>query len=154
MFAPLCELGLRLGVQMGTAYLMTQEAVATGAINEAYQQIGQGALRTVVLGESVGAPTRLLPNHASRQVAQRELDRVVERLSLKERKEAYEHDNLGGLRAAAKAQRIERIDPERGRHLRLLDPRRAGARGLVSLRSGHSTLARDALCGFAPPRGD
>ncbi len=114
MFQGLIARGVRVGLQMGTAYLMTHEAVNTGAINDTYQKIGRHALRTIVLGETVGAPTRLLPNAAASRVAASEIDRIKQNVSLKERKEAYEHDNLGGLRAAAKAQRIDRIDPEKG----------------------------------------
>ena len=39
---------------------------------------------------------------------------VVCAVPLKERKHLYEKDNLGGLRAAAKAQRIASIDPDKG----------------------------------------
>jgi malonyl CoA-acyl carrier protein transacylase len=114
LFFPLIERGVQFGIQMGTAYLMTREAVETGAITEMYQTVGAASSATVVMGESVGAPTRVLPNLAADSVAAKERDRMTSGVSLKERKEAYEHDNLGGLRAAAKAQKIARVDPERG----------------------------------------
>ena len=114
LFLPLIEQGVQFGIQMGTAYLMTSEAVTTGAITEMYQTVGAASQATVVMGESVGAPTRVLPNRAADTVAAAERNRMTSGVSLKERKEAYEHDNLGGLRAAAKAQKIARVDPERG----------------------------------------
>jgi acyl transferase domain-containing protein/NAD(P)H-dependent flavin oxidoreductase YrpB (nitropropane dioxygenase family) len=56
--APLAKLGVRIGVLMGTAYLFTEEAVATGAIVEAFQDEAVKCSRTVLLESGPGHATR------------------------------------------------------------------------------------------------
>ncbi|HEV3215450.1 MAG TPA: beta-ketoacyl synthase N-terminal-like domain-containing protein [Vicinamibacterales bacterium] len=56
--APLAKLGARIGVLMGTAYLFTEEAVATGAIVEAFQEEAVKCSRTVLLESGPGHATR------------------------------------------------------------------------------------------------
>lgn len=108
------RLGVRCGVQMGTAYLLTDEIVSSGALSKGFQRCALDVRRTVLMGESVRTPTRVLETAEAQRVLDREAQREIDGVSLRHRKEEYEHDNLGGLRAAAKAQRIARIDPERG----------------------------------------
>src|SRR5205823_1337352 len=47
--APLAERGVAVGVLMGTAYLFTQEAVASGGIVPRFQKEALGCERTVLL---------------------------------------------------------------------------------------------------------
>jgi acyl transferase domain-containing protein/NAD(P)H-dependent flavin oxidoreductase YrpB (nitropropane dioxygenase family) len=56
--APLAKLGVKIGVLMGTAYLFTEEAVATGAIVEAFQDEAVKCTRTVLLESGPGHATR------------------------------------------------------------------------------------------------
>ena len=114
LFGGLVERGVAFGIQMGTAYLMTKEAVETGAIKETYQAVASESQGTVIMGESVNTPTRVLRNGAADEVLGREKERLTDGVKLGERKHLYERDNLGGLRAAAKGQRIAEVDPEKG----------------------------------------
>src|SRR5262245_7900981 len=100
--APLANLGARIGVLMGTAYLFTEEAVATGAIVEAFQEEAVKCSRTVLLETGPGHATRcadtpffdLFRDTRRRLVEQRENPDDV-RLKL-------ETLNLGRLRVASK----------------------------------------------------
>ena len=56
--APLAERGAKIGVLMGTAYLFTEEAVASGAIGDGFQQQALACTDTVTLETG--------PGHASR----------------------------------------------------------------------------------------
>ena len=59
MAAPLAERGIRCGVLMGTAYLFTREAVATGAVVEHYQREAVACESTVLLTSGVGHSNRV-----------------------------------------------------------------------------------------------
>ncbi|MBA2665313.1 MAG: SDR family NAD(P)-dependent oxidoreductase [Bradymonadaceae bacterium] len=114
LFFGLCQRGVNFGIQMGTAYLMTREAVSSRALSPTFQSVASRATGTVIMGESVSTPTRVLHNQAADVVLASEKERLLVGVELKERKHLYEKDNLGGLRAAAKAQRIARIDEQTG----------------------------------------
>jgi acyl transferase domain-containing protein/NAD(P)H-dependent flavin oxidoreductase YrpB (nitropropane dioxygenase family)/NAD(P)-dependent dehydrogenase (short-subunit alcohol dehydrogenase family) len=100
--APLAERGVRIGVLMGTAYLFTKEAVATGAIVKGFQKEAIRCLQTVELETG--------PGHASRCAAspyvetfRKEKHRLVAReKSSEEVRNALEELNLGRLRIASK----------------------------------------------------
>lgn len=111
--APLAKLGVRIGVLMGTAYLFTEEAVATGAIVEAFQEEAVKCSRTVLLESGPGHATRcadtpffdLFRETRHRLVDQGETADAV-RLAL-------ERLNLGRLRVASKGiTRARDGDPE------------------------------------------
>lgn len=110
--APLAEREVKVGVLMGTAYLFTKEAVATGAIVKGFQEEAIRCLRTVELETG--------PGHASRCVAtpyaetfRKEKQRLVaEKKSSEEARNALEDLNLGRLRIASRG--ITR-DPEYGK---------------------------------------
>ena len=114
LWAGLRSRGVKVGLQLGTAYLMTQEAVSTGAITAGYQTAISAARGTLLMGETVSAPTRVLPSPQADIVFARELKRRDDGVKLSDRKHEYERDNLGGLRAAAKSERIASIDPVAG----------------------------------------
>lgn len=99
--------GARIGVLMGTAYLFTEEAVATGAIEPTYQEMALRCRETALLETA--------PGHATRCV---ETDYVRLFRTERERMEAggaeprevwisLEQLNLGRLRIAAKG--LERV---------------------------------------------
>ena len=100
--APLVERGVRVGVLLGTAYTMTEEAVATGAVTPAFQDVAIGCTGTVLLETG--------PGHASRcartpyaETFERERTRLraagAEDDAVREELEAL---NLGRLRIATK----------------------------------------------------
>ena len=68
-------------IQMGTAYLITEEIVATGTLSPGYQQqiLAAGHAATVVTGESVGLRVRALRNEKTRAILQLEQDFAANR---------------------------------------------------------------------------
>jgi malonyl CoA-acyl carrier protein transacylase len=106
----LARKGVNVGLQLGTAYLMCKEAVASGAVTQVYQDVIIRSRGTTLMGETVRTPTRVLPTPQAQVVLDREVDRRNREEKLKDRKVAYEHDNFGGLRTAAKGQKIAGVD--------------------------------------------
>ncbi len=109
MVGDLVEKGLNVGLQMGTAYLATEEAVATCAITPTYQKLTLQSDRTVVIGRTVNTKARAAGSPMASKLIEREQERLRACVSLRERKELYEKDNLGALRLASKGCAI---DPE------------------------------------------
>ena len=109
MAAQLVEKGLKIGLQMGTSYLTTREAVRCKAITECYQRLTLEASDTVVIGRTVNTMARAACSKMARTLIDRELERLRAGIALNERKELYERDNLGALRLASKGCAI---DPE------------------------------------------
>ncbi|MFH1112944.1 MAG: SDR family NAD(P)-dependent oxidoreductase [Pseudomonadota bacterium] len=99
--------GLNVGLQMGTAYLTCDEAVATCAITPTYRSLTLESGRTVVVGRTVNTKARTAGSPMARKILEREQDRLREKISLRERKELYEKDNLGALRLASKGCAID-----------------------------------------------
>lgn len=99
--------GLKVGLQMGTAYLATAEAVSTCAITPTYQRLTLESDRTVVIGRTVNTRARAAGSPMASKLIDRELDRIKRGISLRERKEQYEKDNLGALRLASKGCAID-----------------------------------------------
>ena len=100
--APLADRGVRLGVLLGTAYLFTEEAVATGAVVRGFQEEAIRCTRTSLLETAVGHAIRCAstPFSAAFEETRRQLqDRGV---PADERRETLERLNLGRLRLAAK----------------------------------------------------
>ena len=102
MAAPLVERGGRIGVLMGSAYVLTEEAVAAGAITPTFQAEAVACAQTVLLETS--------PGHATRCVRSPYVDAFdAERARLeaagapvKEMWAELEALNLGRLRIASK----------------------------------------------------
>ncbi|GEM_PF-84422 len=109
MVHDLAAQGLKMGLQMGTAYLATSEAVSTGAITSTYQDLTVGNHRTVIIGRTVNTMARAAGSPMAAQLMAREQERLRQGVPLRERKDLYEKDNLGALRLAAKGCAI---DPE------------------------------------------
>ncbi len=59
---PLVELGMKVGVLLGTAYLFTEEAVSTGAILDVFQDVALDASQTVIVESGPGHAIRCVPN--------------------------------------------------------------------------------------------
>ncbi|MGW7546548.1 SDR family NAD(P)-dependent oxidoreductase [Streptomyces sp. NPDC054770] len=62
MVGPLADHGVQVGLVMGTAYLFTDEAVASGAIQPLFRQRALAATTTSLLETAPGLVTRCLPS--------------------------------------------------------------------------------------------
>ncbi len=109
MASDLAAKGLQVGLQIGTAYLASREAVETGAITSTYQKVAIENDRTVVIGKTVNTKARAAHSPMTEQLIARERERSKQGLPISMRKELYEKDNLGALRLASKGCAI---DPE------------------------------------------
>lgn len=76
MVADLAARGLRVGLQMGTAYLATSEAVSTCAITPTYHGLTLESDRTVVIGRTVNTRARAAAYPMASQLIDREQERV------------------------------------------------------------------------------
>lgn len=92
------------GIQMGTAYLFTDEIVKTKALTSLYQEKLLDSNITRVIGSTVNTRARVIPSEFVSQTIENERIWIKEGLSISERKKLYEKDNLGALRIAAKAE--------------------------------------------------
>ncbi|MEO7272239.1 MAG: beta-ketoacyl synthase N-terminal-like domain-containing protein [Vicinamibacterales bacterium] len=100
--ASLARLGVRIGVLMGTAYLFTTEAVASGAIVESFQEEAVKCTRTVLLESGPGHATRCADTPFFDVFRDTRRRLIEERRSLDEVRLELEELNLGRLRVAAK----------------------------------------------------
>ncbi len=100
--APLAERGVRLGGLMGTAYLFTREAVASGAITPAYQAEALRSQQTVLLESGPGHATRCLPTPFTQTFAEHKRRLQQDDVTGERLREALEALNLGRLRLATK----------------------------------------------------
>ncbi|MCS4301195.1 type I polyketide synthase [Chryseobacterium sp. BIGb0232] len=106
MAAPLAARGVKVGVLMGTAYLYTQEAVQTGAIQEEFQLQAMQAKDTVLLETAPGHETRCLNTSFADHFNTEKAKLLAAGTDKKEVWEKLEKLNVGRLRIAAKG--IER----------------------------------------------
>ncbi|WES99710.1 SDR family NAD(P)-dependent oxidoreductase [Chryseobacterium arthrosphaerae] len=106
MAAPLAARGVKVGVLMGTAYLYTQEAVQTGAIQEEFQLQAMQAKDTVLLETAPGHETRCLNTAFANYFNTEKAKLLAAGTDKKEVWEKLEKLNVGRLRIAAKG--IER----------------------------------------------
>ncbi len=105
--APLAARGARLGVLLGTAYLFTEEAVATGAIGRAFQEAALRCERTVLLETAPGHATRCVESDYVEAFRARRAELEAAGKAPGEVWEELERLNLGRLRIAAKGVRRE-----------------------------------------------
>ncbi|UKB82600.1 SDR family NAD(P)-dependent oxidoreductase [Chryseobacterium sp. MEBOG06] len=106
MAAPLAARGVKVGVLMGTAYLYTQEAVETGAIQEEFQLQAMQAKDTVLLETAPGHETRCLNTAFANHFKTEKAKLLAAGTDKKVVWEQLEKLNVGRLRIAAKG--IER----------------------------------------------
>ncbi|AZB10679.1 SDR family NAD(P)-dependent oxidoreductase [Chryseobacterium sp. G0162] len=106
MAAPLAARGVKVGVLMGTAYLYTQEAVQTGAIQEEFQLQAMQAKDTVLLETAPGHETRCLNTAFANHFNTEKAKLLAAGTDKKDVWEKLEKLNVGRLRIAAKG--IER----------------------------------------------
>lgn len=103
--APLAELGARIGVLMGTAYLFTEEAVATGAVLPGFQDTALACDRTVLLRTAPGHATRCADTAYTEDFAAADRRLAAHGTDPRARWEELERRNLGRLRIASKGLR-------------------------------------------------
>ncbi|ETA01933.1 polyketide synthase family protein, partial [Frankia sp. CcI6] len=104
---PLAERGASVGVLMGTAYLFTAEAVASGAILPGFQQAALDCERTVLLETSPGHATRCVESAYVHTFLGRRRELIAAGNSRQQMWEELEALNLGRLRVASKGLRRE-----------------------------------------------
>jgi len=105
--APLVERGAAVGVLMGTAYLFTQEAVASGAILPGFQDAALACTHTVLLETAPGHATRCADTPFVRAFVQERERLAAAGLSAQDVWQRLETFNVGRLRIAAKGLRRE-----------------------------------------------
>jgi acyl transferase domain-containing protein/NAD(P)H-dependent flavin oxidoreductase YrpB (nitropropane dioxygenase family)/NAD(P)-dependent dehydrogenase (short-subunit alcohol dehydrogenase family) len=105
MAAPLTERGAKIGVLMGTAYLFTEEAVASGAIMAGFQTAAIGCDETVLLETSPGHATRCVDTEYVQAFRETKGRLQAEGATQQEMWAQLEQLNLGRLRLASKGVR-------------------------------------------------
>ncbi|MEO8592213.1 MAG: SDR family NAD(P)-dependent oxidoreductase [Candidatus Solibacter sp.] len=100
--APLAALGVRVGVLLGTAYLFTREAVASGAIQETFQEQATACRNTVLLETGPGHSTRCVGSPFAEAFAEEKKKMLAAGRTADEIRMALEDLNLGRLRIASK----------------------------------------------------
>jgi acyl transferase domain-containing protein/NAD(P)H-dependent flavin oxidoreductase YrpB (nitropropane dioxygenase family)/NAD(P)-dependent dehydrogenase (short-subunit alcohol dehydrogenase family)/acyl carrier protein len=102
MAATLAEQGVRVGIQLGSAYLFTEEAVTTGAIVRKYADEAIRSSMTTVLESGPGHAVRCL-NNAFAKAFQREKSRLISKdFSTNEIHNELHRMQLGRMRIASK----------------------------------------------------
>ena len=140
---PLAARGVKVGILVGTGYLFTREAVATGAIVSRFQQEVVRCEETVLLESGPGHQVRVsrTPFVARFEAEKERL--VAERRSAEEIREALESLNVGRLRVATKG--VDRSEGA-GSPLRPVSEEYQATHGLfmlgqvAALRSGTTTI--------------
>ncbi|MBZ0157481.1 MAG: SDR family NAD(P)-dependent oxidoreductase [Alphaproteobacteria bacterium] len=100
--APLAHKGARIGVQMGTAYLLTAEIVTSGAIVADYQKKVLECSRTSVLEFSPGHAVRCCTTPFAEKFEAKKRDLLEQKAPVKEMSAVLERLLLGKSRIAAK----------------------------------------------------
>jgi acyl transferase domain-containing protein/NAD(P)H-dependent flavin oxidoreductase YrpB (nitropropane dioxygenase family) len=99
---PLAARGVKIGVLAGTAYLFTQEAVATGAIVPRFQAEVLRCDETVLLDSGPGHQVRVSRTPFVRRFEEERQRLIADGRSVEEIREALERLNVGRLRVATK----------------------------------------------------
>ncbi|MFA5082660.1 MAG: nitronate monooxygenase, partial [Hydrogenophilaceae bacterium] len=100
--APLSERGIRVGVQMGSAYLFTREAVQTGAILPEFQEQAIRCSGTALLRSGPGQATRCAKTFFCDEFEQTRNALLLQGAAPEVILETLERLNIGRLRIAAK----------------------------------------------------
>jgi acyl transferase domain-containing protein/NAD(P)H-dependent flavin oxidoreductase YrpB (nitropropane dioxygenase family)/acyl carrier protein len=100
--APLAERGMKVGVLVGTAYLFTQEAVASGAIVPEFQAQALHCDRTVNLETGPGHASRCAVTPFSQEFYATRRQMIAAGYPAEQIKDTLENLTLGRLRIASK----------------------------------------------------
>ncbi|SIT15317.1 polyketide-type polyunsaturated fatty acid synthase PfaA [Roseivivax lentus] len=94
--------GARIGALMGSAYILTQEAVAAGAVVPKYQELVLGMSGTVLLESGVGHATRVVQSPIAEEFAREKARMIGEGLDPDTIRDKLENLSIGRSRVAAK----------------------------------------------------
>ena len=100
--APLADRGVRVGCLLGTGYLFTEEAVASGAIQKTFQEQARECRRTVLLETGPGHSTRCVDTPYADSFTKEKRRLLALGMPAEDIRLALENLNLGRLRVAAK----------------------------------------------------
>ena len=100
--APLAARGMKIGVLMGTAYIFTQEAVASGAVVPDFQRQVVECTQTINLETGPGHASRCAVTPFAHEFAELRRKMTAEGRSAEEIQETLEQLTLGRLRIASK----------------------------------------------------
>ncbi|MCP4720106.1 MAG: polyketide synthase, partial [Desulfobacteraceae bacterium] len=94
--------GAKIGLQVGTAYLFSNEIVDTKAVQKQYQEIIIEKDETMVIGKSLGLASRTAPTRFARDMVEHEARMIRNKEGLTQRKRSFEKRNIGSLLIGAK----------------------------------------------------
>ncbi len=94
--------GVKIGLQVGSAYLFSREIVDSKSVKKQYQEILSSEDETVVIGSSVGLASRTAPTDFARMMLEMEKEMIKKGESLETRKRSFEKKNIGSLLIGAK----------------------------------------------------
>lgn len=100
--APLTELGVKVGIVIGTGYILTEEAVSTGAVQDTYQRMALEARATKLLESGVGHATRVVDSPIVQEFYSEKSRMRSEKIDAEEIKDTLERFNVGRSRIASK----------------------------------------------------
>ena len=83
--------GAKIGIQVGTAYLFTDEIVETRCIKSQYRDIIIQENETMVIGKSLGLASRTAPTRFARMMLEIEAEMIKNKDSLGTRKRAFDN---------------------------------------------------------------
>lgn len=98
--SPLLRENILMGLQLGTVYLLADEAAECGAVSREYRDRLLKGDETVITGRTVNLPARWLLNNAAREMLNAEFRLEAEGLPLSERKREIEASNICNLSKA------------------------------------------------------
>ncbi len=88
------------GLQLGTAYLVTEEICSSGAMSQNYRRVVLEGSSTIITGETLNLRVRQVHNEYARSIVAREREMIRRGLTLRERKQTFERENIGNLSKA------------------------------------------------------
>ncbi len=94
--------GAKIGIQVGTAYLFTDEIIDSKCIKSQYREIIIKENATMVIGKSLGLASRTAPTKFARMMVKNEAAMLKNKESLSKRKRSFEKRNIGSLLIGAK----------------------------------------------------
>lgn len=100
--APLAERGVRVGALLGTAYLFTEEAVASGAISASFQREALECTDTVELRTGLGHTIRCAPTPFAEEFQAVRQQLLRDKAAAEKIREVLDDLGLGRSRIAAK----------------------------------------------------
>lgn len=131
--APLVEKGARFGLLMGTAYLFTEEAVATGAILPGFQEAALACEGTVLLESGAGHATRCAKGPFAEEFGRVKKELVSQGRPPEEIQRALEDLNVGRLRIASKGIMRNREAEKTGKKFIEVSPEEQKRLGMVMI---------------------